>query len=160
MRLSAMSMIGTTISNSMQIPCKTMNVAIIGGGITGACAASVLASANTGGGIGDCNLGEVPKSIIEPITKTNRCWRSENDNGEGRMQINIDLFDQGRNGVGGRSSHRRRKVDGKEMRWDHGCQVCLWCAALQRWLHNLQLYEWQAILCFLELIDINYFAYF
>ena len=46
--------------------------------------------------------------------------------------VRVDLFDQGRSGVGGRASHRRRRrLDdgakggggGGEMRWDHGCQL-------------------------------------
>ena len=58
---------------------KTYNIAIIGGGITGAVAAQTLSQQNN---------------------------------------INVHLFDQGRRGVGGRSSHRNHD----DMRWDHGCQ--------------------------------------
>ena len=47
---------------------------------------------------------------------------------EGRIRLRIDIFDQGRNGIGGRASHRRvhgayegdAAVDG--LRFDHGCQ--------------------------------------
>ena len=67
-------------------PTKKYNVAIIGGGITGASAAHTISQQNN--------------------------------------NINIHLFDQGRRGVGGRSSHRQGIVDGThtQMRWDHGCQ--------------------------------------
>lgn len=36
--------------------------------------------------------------------------------------VHIEVFDQGRSGVGGRSSHRNRE-DSQTLRWDHGCQV-------------------------------------
>ena len=37
--------------------------------------------------------------------------------------IQVDVFDQGRSGVGGRMSHRRTTTKGRNtMRWDHGCQ--------------------------------------
>jgi len=65
-------------------------VAIVGGGITGACAASTLL----------------------------RHRGSDN--------IEVDLFDQGRSGPGGRASHRRAAISGNHpahvVRFDHGCQ--------------------------------------
>jgi predicted NAD/FAD-dependent oxidoreductase len=36
--------------------------------------------------------------------------------------IRVDLFDQGRRGVGGRSSTRSIDQDGKLLQWDHACQ--------------------------------------
>jgi len=60
-------------------------IAIIGGGITGACAASTL---------------------VEKL---------------GENRVRVDVFDQGRSGVGGRSSHRNR-TPSQNLRWDHGCQ--------------------------------------
>ena len=62
-----------------------IHVAVVGGGITGCCAASVLCSSSS---------------------------------------LRVDLFDQGRSGVGGRSSTRRIPENGHDMQWDHGCQVC------------------------------------
>ena len=70
--------------NSKSDISRKFNIAIIGGGITGATAAQTLS-----------NHGN----------------------------FNIHLFDQGRRGVGGRTSSRA--VDNKSdqlMRWDHGCQ--------------------------------------
>ena len=63
---------------------NTPQVAVIGGGITGACVASVLCSSPS---------------------------------------IQVDLFDQGRGGVGGRSSTRCVEQNGQVLQWDHGCQV-------------------------------------
>ena len=82
-------------------------VAIIGGGITGASAASVLAGSDIfSTSIGDCD---------------------ESSN----QKIKVDVFDQGRSGPGGRASRRTKKFStGKEnktessLKWDHGCQVC------------------------------------
>jgi len=80
-------------------------VAIIGGGITGASAASVLIGSDllTDGSINSNN----EKNFI------------------------VDIFDQGRSGPGGRASRRRTEyVDEKDgetqkfpLQWDHGCQV-------------------------------------
>jgi len=79
-------------------------VAIIGGGITGASAASVLIGSDllTDGSINSNN----EKNFI------------------------VDIFDQGRSGPGGRASRRRTEyVDEKDgetqkfpLQWDHGCQ--------------------------------------
>jgi len=80
---------------------RNLKIAIIGGGITGSCAARAL-----------LHLSEQSQS------KTN---------------VKVDLFDQGRRGVGGRSSNRAQhypneisnekcKLSGMNMRWDHGCQ--------------------------------------
>ncbi len=129
-------------------PSKTFNVAIVGGGITGSVAASVLTSFHKNrhrptsypneneGGEGEAGKlsNDHDRLIIEPILQLQHNNQSK---GEG-VQINVDLFDQGRNGVGGRSSHRRRRTtqNGEDvlessnqndntnmMRWDHGCQV-------------------------------------
>lgn len=97
---------------------KVLNIAIIGGGITGASAAQHLINSQVG---------------IE----------------DSEMNVNVHLFDQGRRGVGGRSSHRHvhaselstpsslpsssssgldsndistTKNRGAQMGWDHGCQ--------------------------------------
>ena len=76
---------------------RKLRVAIIGGGITGSCAAYVL--------MNDAN---------------NRI--------EGKSLIEIHLFDQGRRGVGGRSSSRSQCNSNDEngclsvLKWDHGCQ--------------------------------------
>ena len=75
---------------------NSFNVAIIGGGITGSCAA---------------------RSLLQP-SKRAKC----------EVNVKIDLFDQGRRGVGGRSSDRvGYSKEGRDplsanMRWDHGCQ--------------------------------------
>ena len=78
-------------------PCSrpSLKVAIVGGGITGACAASAL-------------------------LRPRRDGTSHN--------IQVDLFDQGRRGPGGRASHRRAeyRTSGNKtastLRFDHGCQ--------------------------------------
>ena len=66
-------------------------VAVVGGGITGACVASTLARLS-----------------------------SVNNNDD----TIIHVFDQGRSGVGGRTSHRRvsSSTTDDDLRWDHGCQ--------------------------------------
>lgn len=92
------------------VPSTTINVAIIGAGICGSSAASALAQAAS-------NL-------------------SKERTGSGSTACSpllIDVYDQGRNGVGGRASHRAlnergerqqpaERIDGTQMRWDHGCQ--------------------------------------
>jgi len=81
------------------------HVAVVGGGIAGSCVASVLS--------------QKAAPEIEPWTKKVR----RRAGGSGDIAVRVDLFDQGRSGVGGRSSHRVRKGDeGRSMRWDHGCQ--------------------------------------
>eukprot|EP00978_Attheya_sp_CCMP212_P040650 scaffold224238_cov55-Attheya_sp.AAC.1 len=86
----------TSSSSSSSSP--THRVAIIGGGITGACAAKALASSASSG-----------------------------------IDIQVDLFDQGRSGAGGRSSTRITPYEDTDdtnnaddthefMKWDHGCQ--------------------------------------
>ena len=96
----------------------TFRVAIVGGGISGACVASILAS--------------LPASKNEPTSSTShnlepqasqdyKDWFRTNN-----VRVKVHLFDQGRSGVGGRSSHRvARKNDTDEWlgQWDHGCQV-------------------------------------
>lgn len=76
-------------------PC--FKVAIVGGGITGACTASTLLR------------------------------RRESH----KINIEVDLFDQGRRGPGGRASHRRaetttstckNQTQAQQVRFDHGCQ--------------------------------------
>ena len=77
-------------------PC--FKVAIVGGGITGACAASTLLRRR----------------------------------GSSSIAIEVDLFDQGRRGPGGRASHRRAETiktknststnQTQQVRFDHGCQ--------------------------------------
>ena len=97
------------------------HVAIIGGGITGASAAHILHEGSE------------------------KLRRRQNDGGSSskvtEIILRVDLFDQGRSGIGGRASHRRRQQvpssllnnntekdeDADEtmmmmMRWDHGCQ--------------------------------------
>ncbi len=75
---------------------NSFNVAIIGGGITGSCAA--------------------------------RSFLQDSKRAECKVNVKIDLFDQGRRGVGGRSSDRAGySNEGRDplsvnMRWDHGCQ--------------------------------------
>ena len=75
---------------------NSFHVAIIGGGITGSCAA--------------------------------RSFLQHSKRAECKVNVTIDLFDQGRRGVGGRSSDRAGcSTEGRDplsvdMRWDHGCQ--------------------------------------
>ena len=71
---------------------KTLSIAIIGGGITGATAAQTLANQH--------NI-------------------NNNNN-----KLTIHLFDQGRRGVGGRTSSRMSTTtDGtQQLKFDHGCQ--------------------------------------
>eukprot|EP00554_Chaetoceros_debilis_P010874 CAMPEP_0194108772 /NCGR_PEP_ID=MMETSP0150-20130528/8410_1 /TAXON_ID=122233 /ORGANISM="Chaetoceros debilis, Strain MM31A-1" /LENGTH=557 /DNA_ID=CAMNT_0038797557 /DNA_START=33 /DNA_END=1706 /DNA_ORIENTATION=- len=94
---------------------KSFNVAIVGGGITGATTAQTLLKSSINNSDSDCTY---------------------NNN----MMINVHLYDQGQRGVGGRASHRRVESPpmdtittmGSEkeqqpakklpMRWDHGCQ--------------------------------------
>ena len=80
-------------------PCSrpSLKVAIVGGGITGACAASTL-------------------------------LRPRRDGTSHAHNIQVDLFDQGRRGPGGRASHRRTEHStssnktASTLRFDHGCQ--------------------------------------
>ena len=86
------SLQATTASNPI-------NIAIIGGGICGACVASSLS----------------------------KFFKSNNDS---TLSFHVDVFDQGRSGVGGRTSHRRISLDNESsngndkvtLGWDHGCQ--------------------------------------
>ena len=72
---------------------KTISIAIIGGGITGATAAQTLAN------------------------KHNNCNNSNN-------KLTIHVFDQGRRGVGGRTSSRTPTTSNgtQQPKFDHGCQ--------------------------------------
>lgn len=126
MRLSSMLATKTTAFQSSNT--KTFNVAIVGGGITGSCAASVLTSLNKR----QCEEG-TKKKHIEPALDTNTS--KEHDLKQllvrENIHVHVDLFDQGRSGVGGRTSHRRKEEsfsdDNDEvtsLRFDHGCQVC------------------------------------
>ena len=72
---------------------QSFNIAVIGGGICGACIASGLSSSFNN----DQRLKQ-------------------------KYHLNVDIFDQGRNGVGGRTSHRMIHEQDNIMRWDHGCQ--------------------------------------
>jgi predicted NAD/FAD-dependent oxidoreductase len=73
------------------------NVAIVGGGIAGSLAASIL------------------------VGRTN-CTNDQEQQQQQPQRINVDLFDQGRSGVGGRTSTRRQRTDTTTGCWDHGCQ--------------------------------------
>ena len=130
---------------------KTFNVAIVGGGITGSCAASIFTSFNNqstsstslslSGATNTKRIEPYINSLVlqELVGKT--CTTNDKNDGHHDpttplFQVNVDLFDQGRSGVGGRTSHRRRNIipnnkssndnnDDKnniKLRWDHGCQ--------------------------------------
>ena len=73
------------------------NVAVVGGGITGSLAASIL------------------------VGRTN-CTNDQKQQQQQPQRINVALFDQGRSGVGGRTSTRRQRTDTTTGCWDHGCQ--------------------------------------
>lgn len=150
MRLTSTSMISTATNKS------TFNVAIVGGGITGSCAASVLMSINEKRLFQNTNNHHDKEKtkwagpVIEPTLLSALDQKNYKNGGDCNelnellrqggqdmnIQVNVDLFDQGRNGVGGRTSHRRRRGNDKDkdgnsdigkgdvsMRWDHGCQV-------------------------------------
>jgi len=112
-------------SGSITSP-PTFKVAIIGGGICGACIGSTLS--------------QLSRSLMQ--------------NGSNAMPLLIDVFDQGRSGVGGRASHRSvRKFDsreGKEVQlgWDHGCQffradTSRMASAVQEWIDKGYCSEWK-----------------
>mmetsp|Transcript_48450 Transcript_48450/g.58454 ORF Transcript_48450/g.58454 Transcript_48450/m.58454 type:complete len:486 (+) Transcript_48450:144-1601(+) len=92
------------------------HVAIIGGGISGCTAASIL--------------------LQTP----------------GNTQLHVELFDQGRNGVGGRSSHRiawneNPSESAPERRFDHGCQFFRadterFHSVVQQWIEDGFAEEW------------------
>ena len=117
-------------------PTFAFSVAIVGGGITGACVASVLRSASS--------IYQDSPTLLEPTSKLYR------DHQWGGINITADLFDQGKSGIGGRSSHRQRTqgvIDGT-LRWDHGCQFFhadteLFQPVLTNWLENGIAKEWK-----------------
>lgn len=64
-----------------------------------------------------------------------------------RSCIKVDLFDQGRSGVGGRTSHR---VNGTRRHWDHGCQFFRadtprFKAMVQTWIQQGMAAEWDGV---------------
>lgn len=87
-----------------------VRIAIVGGGITGACVASVLAS-----------IHPSFAPFLEPqASNESKHWFATKN-----IVVEVHVFDQGRSGVGGRSSHRVAKndEDTSKGQWDHGCQV-------------------------------------
>jgi len=107
--LVTMAVLSTTTSSTVEAIAPTTTthrVAVVGGGITGACVASTLATLS-------------------------------NDASSSGVVFEIHVFDQGRSGVGGRTSHRIQTTtpattaatataaatnDEHLLRWDHGCQ--------------------------------------
>ena len=87
-----------------------VRVAIVGGGIAGACVASVLASVHP----------SFTHALEPQASKKSKDWFATNN-----VRVEVHLFDQGRSGVGGRSSHRVAKDEEDRLigHWDHGCQV-------------------------------------
>mmetsp|Transcript_11587 Transcript_11587/g.16235 ORF Transcript_11587/g.16235 Transcript_11587/m.16235 type:complete len:477 (-) Transcript_11587:171-1601(-) len=65
------------------------------------------------------------------------------------LDIEIDLFDQGRSGVGGRSSHRLKSDEQNgSLRWDHGCQFFradtpIFKKVVKNWIDNNVAEEWK-----------------
>jgi len=115
----------TATTSALNPSAKHFNVAIIGGGITGASAASILASIHHN--YNHDHDHDNKNKRIEPVlmnTELNQKLKN------GNIHINVDLFDQGRNNVGGRSNTRIVKtgengIDSNDdimMQWDHGCQ--------------------------------------
>ena len=106
MRTHASSLLANNTARKMSTsPTSNPRVAVIGAGITGATAASVL-------------VGSDLFAVEEIIVK-------------GAIHIHVDIFDQGRSGPGGRASHRNaehstvknQKTIVSPLKWDHGCQV-------------------------------------
>jgi hypothetical protein len=164
---TTMTMAMTTGTNlNTNTNAKTFNVAIIGGGITGSCAASMLTSFNNIKSNGS-KQSEQHKHI-EPMLSNlfgqqqdGQITSSDDD-----IRINVDLFDQGRSGVGGRTSHRRRKIqnnDGTDehqhqaLRWDHGCQVCNTYVTHMQHIFHMKILN--ILILFLFLSKMDYLTY-
>lgn len=110
------------------------HVAIVGGGITGCCLASMLSQTKQ----------------IQPFSTSDH-----------PINIRIDLFDQGRSGVGGRSSHRvigtndgsttissTSDASSASLAFDHGCQffradTLRMQSITQDWINKGIAKEWQ-----------------
>lgn len=113
-----MSAIAPPPTTSLPSDKRVFCVAVIDGGIAGACAASVLRSASS--------LSENKnENEILPAARRGR------EGGEGSLlPLRIDLFDQSRSGVGGRTSHRRTTLASTSdsstgngaLRFNHSCQ--------------------------------------
>ena len=112
---AAITMSNQQSSSSSSEKETIFRVAIVGGGITGACVASILAS------LPASPAKQSSCSTLEPQANTHyKDWFRTN-----HVQVEVHLYDQGKSGVGGRSSHRVAKNDQGEWlgQWDHGCQV-------------------------------------
>ena len=64
------------------------------------------------------------------------------------INIHVDIYDQGRRGVGGRTSSRTFENDKLLMRWDHGCQFFRadtdqFKDIVKEWIENDFVREWK-----------------